>query len=136
MFRTMMKGQRWEQPSVVGEVALDAFEGKQWIDVSAIGKGDDNTGIMHLYSTETNKTVHAEWSGCYEFPCGNAYLKPNDEGTRVTTSGNLTCEVGGHPSTLSKNAKDQARLPKITEAIKKQKTPGTKPFWGTWAREA
>jgi hypothetical protein len=136
MFRTMMEGQKWEEPSVVGEVSLDSFEGKQWLDVSAIGKNDDNTGIMHLYGTESNKTIFNEWSGCYEFPCGNAYLKPNDQGTRATASENITCEVGGHPSTLTKNSKDRARFPKIRKAIKKQKTQGTKPFWGTWDQEA
>lgn len=129
MVRAIIQDQENERDGVIGEWTLGGFEGKHFFDVSAVDGHSDNTGVMHIYTAEKNKTAPNEWSGCYEFPCGNVYVLSDDPGTRVTESQHFSVEVGGHPSTLTKNAKDQARLPKIKQQIKEQKESRTKPWF-------
>ncbi|TLD20349.1 hypothetical protein PspLS_08761 [Pyricularia sp. CBS 133598] len=81
---------------VIGEVAFNAFEDKTFFDVSAIDDPGDQHGVRMLWPAGDDENT----SGCWgDFPCGNAYAKPDDKQTRVTEEKHLIATLGRGPGT-------------------------------------
>lgn len=136
MIRPQMANQIWARDAVVAEFSLGSWGGMHFFDLSAVNNHTDNTGFMSITTAETNKTVPNEYSGCFEFPCGNVYVLFDDPGTRSTTSNHFVIELGGHPDTLTDSKEDQARLPMIKKQIEEQKKSREAPWFPVRYTEA
>ncbi|QSZ32793.1 hypothetical protein DSL72_002372 [Monilinia vaccinii-corymbosi] len=75
---------------MLGEVCFDSWGGLTYFDVSAIVSPNDVVGVKELFPLASGTPI----SGCQEFPCANAYNKPDDIQTQATHETELVCLLG------------------------------------------
>ncbi|CZR56242.1 uncharacterized protein PAC_06130 [Phialocephala subalpina] len=70
------------QPTIVGEITFQGYQGNTYYDISAVDNCCQNNGIHYFYPHNDASAPH---SGCFNFPCGGVYIKPGDPQTKITT---------------------------------------------------
>jgi hypothetical protein len=76
---------------MLGEVKFNGWEDKTYFDVSGIDAPEDHNGVYKMWGVGQESI----YSGCDVFPCNNIYWLPDDVQTKVTTSKDLMCTLGG-----------------------------------------
>ncbi|KAH8664279.1 hypothetical protein BX600DRAFT_436837 [Xylariales sp. PMI_506] len=91
-------------PGMLGEVALDAWDGISYFDVSAIVNPNDKDGVKLLYpASQDGVNPKTCYSGCEVFPCNTAYYAPDDVQTVSTSDTDFICTLGGSTATSKRD---------------------------------